>query len=62
MKMWLNDKKVKEGEFGIPCHGCVFNRNALYHQFKTTCLLRTFNLRNDDNWCIKGYVYENMAQ
>jgi hypothetical protein len=59
--MWLNDKKVKETEFATPCYGCVFNRNVLYHQFKTTCLLRIFNLRNDDDWCIKGYVYENMA-
>ena len=61
MKIWLNDKKVKESGFSIPCYRCVFNRNVLYHQFRTTCLLRTFNLRTDHDWCFRGYVYENMA-
>lgn len=61
MKIWLNNRKVKESEFSIPCHHCIFNRNVLDHQFITTCLLRTFNLRNDYDWCFKGYVYEDMA-
>lgn len=62
MKMWLNDRKVKEAEFYIPCNRCIFNRNVPYHQFRTTCLLRTLNLRNDHGWCFSGYNYENMVK
>jgi hypothetical protein len=57
MKIWLNDRKVKESEFYTPCRRCVFNK-VTYNQF-TGCLLRTFNLIND--WCFRGYYYENMA-
>ena len=60
MKIWLNDKKVKESEIYIPCYRCVFNR-VTYNQFIGSCLLRTFNLRNYNDWCFSGYEYENMA-
>lgn len=61
MKIWLNDKKVKESKSSIPCHHCIFNRNVPGSQFIGRCLLRTFNLRNNYDWCATGFVYENMA-
>lgn len=60
MKMWLNDRKVKESEIYIPCYHCIFNR-ITDNQFVGRCLLRTFNLRSDHDWCYSGYNYENMA-
>lgn len=61
MKIWLNNKKAKESDIPLPCHYCVFNREILYHQFRSTCLLRILNVRSDHDWCLKGYCYENMA-
>ena len=61
MKIWVNDRKVKESEVFIPCHCCVFNKSVPYNQFVSRCLLRTFNLRKDYDECSKGYYYENMA-
>lgn len=62
MKIFLNDRKIKESEFAIPCHNCVFNINVPYNQFRSSnCLLRTLNLRNDRDWCFGGYFYENMV-
>lgn len=39
MKIWLNDRKVKEAEVCIPCHCCVFNKSVPYNQFASRCLL-----------------------
>lgn len=61
MKIWLNDRKVKETEVAIPCHRCIFNKRVPYNHFAGRCLLRTLNLRNDHDWCFSGYAYENMA-
>ncbi len=61
MKIWLNGRKVKKSEVYIPCYRCIFNRNVPYNQFVGRCLLRTFNLRSDHEWCYNGYNYENMA-
>lgn len=60
MKIWLNNRKVKESEVYIPCYCCIFNRVAHNQLFTGSCLLRTLNLRNTD-WCFSGYTYENMA-
>lgn len=62
MKIWLNDKKVKESEFAIPCHCCIFNRSVPYNYFVGRCLLRTFNLRTSHDWCFRGYFYEDMEK
>lgn len=61
MKIWVNDRKVKESDLPLPCHCCVFSRTVPNYQFISRCLLRTFNLRNDHDWCFNGYIYENMA-
>lgn len=62
MKMWLNDKLVKESNTSLPCHCCAFSRSDSHYQFVSRCLLRTFNLRKYYDWCFKGYYYENMAK
>lgn len=61
MKMWLNDKNVKESDSILPCYFCVFNKNVSYKPYIHNCLLQTFNVRNAHDWCVKGYEYENMA-
>jgi hypothetical protein len=62
MKMWLNNRKVKESGFSIHCHRCIFNRNPPHDGFLHNCLLRILNLRTDHDWCFKGYFYENMVK
>lgn len=61
MKIWLNNREVKESDSLLPCYYCVFNKSVPYNQFVGRCLLRTFNLRKDREECYKGYNYENMA-
>ena len=61
MKIWLNNKKVKEYKYYIPCYSCVFNRNIPPGQWSYRCLLQIVNLRNDHDWCFRGYGYEDMA-
>lgn len=56
MKIWLNDRKVRETDRFIICDKCVMNRerdDGYTHQ----CLAILFNLQGD--LCIHGYQYEN---
>ena len=57
MKILLNDRKVK-ADSSICCYQCVFSRDVLYNPYARRCLFRTFNLRDDHDWCFKGYKYE----
>lgn len=61
MKIFLNDRKIKESSLAITCFHCACSRDVEYNPYARRCLMRTFNLRNDHDWCFKGYVYEDMA-
>lgn len=60
MKILLNDRKVT-ADCARSCSQCVFSRDVSYNPFARRCLMRTFNLRDDHDWCFKGYVYEDIT-
>lgn len=62
MKIWLNDRKVKESNLHLSCYPCVFNRNSIDHPFRSTCLLRALNVRSVYDLCSKGYCYETIVK
>lgn len=61
MKIFLNDRKIKESRYAISCSHCACNRDVTYNPYAKCCLMRTFNIRKDHDWCFRGYVYEDMA-
>lgn len=56
MKIWLNNREVKETDRWIKCNKCVFMRET-GDKFNLLCLARAFNLQNDV--CLRGYQYED---
>lgn len=56
MKIWLNDREVKETNRFIMCNKCVFKRETGYRQ-TLQCLAKTFHLL--DQACMHGYQYES---
>lgn len=61
MKIFLNDRKVKEAGHALSCSRCIFGRSDSYNPYISICLLKTFNLKKEHDWCFQGYVYEDMA-
>lgn len=59
MKMWLNNRKVKEADYFIMCDECVFMRIIDYDKYNIRCLSKTFNLLKKGLGCKFGYQYED---
>ena len=56
MKIWLNNRKVKETNHYIMCNKCVFLRKSGYG---FQCLANIFNLQYNSSVCELGYQYED---
>lgn len=57
MKIWLNDRKIKESDHFILCDECALNRkrNDEYtHQCLAAMLFHLY-----EQSCIRGYQYED---
>lgn len=59
MKIWLNNRKVKETNHYITCNKCVFMRDSRDLMHNCICLAKTFNLRDRYSICKLGYQYED---
>ena len=58
MKIWLNNRKVKETNHYIMCNECVFMRDSSDCIHSHLCLAKTFNLQCKYSICL-GYQYED---
>lgn len=56
MKIWLNNREVKETNCFIMCNSCVFQRET-GHRHMVQCLAKYFHL--SDRVCMRGYQYED---
>ena len=58
MKIFLNDRKIKETNHFVMCDKCVLMRET-NTKLLIRCLARTFNLCKKGHFCSRGYQYED---